>query len=1014
MDNKTMNRLFAMIAFMVSFATYYMTVQPSVPFWDCGEFTAATVQQQVPHPPGAPLFLMIGKIFHLLLPGDPGWRVNMVSVVASAFTILLLYLITVMVIRNFRKTPIETMGDQLAVYGSALVAALAYNFSDTFWFNGVESEVYASSSLFVQIVVYMMMRWNEEADNPGHEKYLLMIAYLIGLSTGVHLLSILAIFSIVYLVYFRKYSFSWTGFTITSVIAVIIFVTVYPGIVKWTPALLAGNLPFKNEAREYLVENNFMVLLLGLVFIVAVLYGVYYGYTKKNHTLSLVCSSFILVLVGYTSYTHILIRSNANPPMNENAPTDFRKLIAYLGREQYGDAPFYPRRYDTEPYKVRRHKEYGEWYAPSTKRVEKKDGTPVGVPEFRKVNTAGELKYLFGYQIDQMYLRYFFWNFVGRSSDIQDSPASFISAKDAEQRNVVSGYKDMYPIRFYALPLLFGLLGLFFHANRDKKMAWVYIVMFLMMGVLAAIQQNQQNPQPRERDYFYAGSFMVWCMWIGLGVYAIIDSLQKKNVSAAIAGGVVAASLVLVPVNMAAGGWKLHSRAGNYLPFDFAYNILQSCEKDAILFTNGDNDTFPLWYMQDVAGVRRDIRIVNLSLGNTLWYIDQLKNQEPWGAKKVPLSFDDRSLRLDETDERALQMTEDKPREIRIPVDRGFLAQYTKDTAIIASGTMSFRFMPVQQRSDPPSYYSRVQDKLVLNIMENAKFTRPIYFSTTVGYPGSGSDVFVGLDEFMRKEGMVYRVCPVRQPALRGESSVEPTIMDKIIMQTLPDDEVHAEPYYGSKFRNLNNPAVFYDEHHRGYLNMYRNMFTQYAVYALDEEKNPAKAAKILEKMTESISLKQFPPNYMDLLKIGELFAASGRADKAKEIADLTLEITQKLIANNELMKFAEIPDSPYYSPYLYASDAWILKGDAAKAKEMLKAYQQRFASMSTRSGFRLAIVDARIKAAQGNAKEALAEILPMAAQVMTGGQDNDAMFARQDYQTIVQNLQAQAGAASN
>lgn len=253
-----------------------------------------------------------------------------------------------------------------------------------------------------------------------------------------------------------------------------------------------------------------------------------------------------------------------------------------------------------------------------------------------------------------MYIRYFLWNFVGRSSDLQDAGWTFVSTKEADTKNFNSGYRDRFPVRFFALPLVVGLIGFFYHYRASRSMWFVYLVMFLMMGVLAAIAQNQQEPQPRERDYFYAGSFMVWCLWIGVGTYAIIEALSKRLSLRLAAVGGTALGLLAVPVNMAIGGWPIHSRAGNYVPFDYSYNILQSCEKDAILFTNGDNDTFPLWYLQDVAGIRRDVRIVNLSLGNTLWYIDQLKNLEPWGAKKVPISFPDSMLRTDEDSDQAL------------------------------------------------------------------------------------------------------------------------------------------------------------------------------------------------------------------------------------------------------------------------------------------------------------------------------------------------------------------------
>ncbi len=350
MNTKSLHRAFGFLAFAIALVTYLMTVQQTVPFWDCGEFTAAAAEQQVGHPPGAPLFIMVGKLFHLLPFGDPGWRVNLVSVFASAVTILLLYLVTVQVIRNLRKDKIETFGDALSVYGSAFIAAAACTFSDTFWFNAVESEVYAASTLFVALIVWLMMRWHEEADNKGHERYLLLIAYLIGLSTGVHLFSILALFSIVLVVYFRRYEFSVKSFLLTGFIGVLIFGIVYPGVVKIMPAMLGGNL-FRTEAREYVFNNEVFIQIIALAILIGSVVGVWYGRKIGAPVLKLACSAFLLVIIGYSSYTHILLRSNANPPMNENKPDTFASLTSYLSREQYGDAPGWPRRYQTgNPY----------------------------------------------------------------------------------------------------------------------------------------------------------------------------------------------------------------------------------------------------------------------------------------------------------------------------------------------------------------------------------------------------------------------------------------------------------------------------------------------------------------------------------------------------------------------------------------------------------------------------------------------------------------------------------------
>lgn len=944
-SQKLWHRIFAVLSFLTAFITYSLTVQPSVPFWDCGEFSAASVWQQVPHPPGAPLFLMIGKLFHVLLPfGDPGWRINMAAVTSAAFTVLLTYLISVKLINNLREEKNGSLGDKIAVYGSSFIAAAALTFSDTMWFNSVESEVYATSLLFVAVIVWLMMKWHEKADEEGHEKYLMLIAYLMGLSTGVHLLSLLTVFSIALLVYFRKYEFNLKSFLIMGAIAVVVFFLIYPIIVKWIPAFLAGHSPSRNAAREYSINDSFFLQFIAILSIIAAMYGLWRGVKRGNSTLALVTSSFLLIILGYTTYTQILLRSNANPPMNENEPKNFTKLSSYLGREQYGDAPFWPRRYQTEDYFIARYEKkddkgeylYGRWIAPTRKEVQRNDGSTITVPDFAKINAGAEIAYLLKYQINHMYIRYFLWNFVGRSSDAQDAGVAFISTKEAESLNYNSGYSGMFPIRFFALPLIFGLIGLFFHFKRNPKMATVYLIMFLLLGVLAAIQQNQQDPQPRERDYFYAGSFLVFCLWIGMGAYSLIVSIAKKNVSTAIAAGVVAGSFLLVPLNMAVGGWKMHSRAGDYIPFDYSYNILQSLEPNAIVFTNGDNDTFPLWFLQDVMGVRRDVRIVNLSLGNTLWYVDQLKNREPWGAKRIPLSFDDDSLRRDdETDPRALSYDFGEPREIAIPVRREILAKYTNDPKILADGKFRFTWtgQPYQEVEGKMIHLFRVQDKVILDILQQTRFERPVYFSNTVG-----GDAFAGLEPFFRYEGMAMRICPVPQ-SVGGVERVDLNVMEKCLMNVDNSNNFSTTPKYGFKFRNLNNMDVYYDEVHRRLMQSYRQLFTVYAANLMTNKANSSKAVAALDKMNELISPTQFPMHQETIFRIAQIYREAGAQAKAKIYADLGLKTINRILNSPDLRNEAimmETVGRVYYGAHRIQAEFYKMKGDWAGARRAL------------------------------------------------------------------------------
>jgi hypothetical protein len=942
MNKKYVYHSLGILAFLITLIELLLTVQSSVPFWDCGEFSAATVWQQVPHPPGAPLFLMVAKIFHLIIPfGDPGWRINLISVVAGAFSIWLLYLIIVKALVNLRKEPFANNAEALAVYLSSFVGAVAFGFCDTFWFNAVESEVYSSSTVFVALIVYMMMKWNEEADKPGNERYILLIVYLIGLSTGVHLLSILTIYSVVMLIYFRKYKVTFQSFIIMGILAIITFFVIYLGIINWVPTLLGGDLPFKNKCREFLVEDSPFVIILFFAILVGSIGLLWYSYKKHKPVLNMIMLSFLLLLFGYTTYTQILIRSNANPPMNENEPKSMNILSSYIGREQYGETPNWPRRYQTDDMFVNNYNAkdkngnyiYGPWNPPGEEEVQCKDRTTT-IAEFKDVNAGGDISYMLKYQVYHMYLRYFLWNFVGRSSDVQDADYAFASTKEADTLNYNSGYANIFPIRFYALPLLIGLIGLFFQFWKDPKMALVYFVMFLLMGVLAAIAQNQQDPQPRERDYFYVGSFMVWCMWIGFGVYGIIDWLGKRKFTTPLVTAVAVISFIAVPFNMAAGGWKMHSRMGNYIPFDYSYNILQSAEKDAIIFCNGDNDTFPVWWLQDVAGVRRDIRIVNLSLGNTLWYIDELKNREPWGAKKIPLSFSDESLNLPETDPNALRYDFGEAQSIEIDVPHDIMAKYTNDPQTLTESKMKFTFIGKYygMRDKKKIYIYRVQDKLVLDILKQIKFRRPVYFSTTVG-----PDAYCGLEKFFRYEGMDCRICPVEQKSTSQEP-MDDDIMAKCLLNVDVSDNYHKEPNYGFKLRNLNNPSVFYDEVHRRLVPNLRSLYMAFAM-DLENNKNPQKAITVLDTMNKYISTTQFPMGYDNAYKLSKLYFDAGDNAQGKKYALQAIKSCDEIINNPDLdprSRYIEIMGR-YLGPYRISSMLYQQLGDFQTAKERLQ-----------------------------------------------------------------------------
>lgn len=907
-DFKRLYQIFALLSFVLALVVYTLTAQDSVPFWDCSEFSAAAILQQVPHPPGAPLFLMIGKIFDVILPfGDPGWRLNMVSAVSSSFVILLTFIIATKVIRNFTGNHPKSLGEAISVYGSSFVGAAAFTFSDTFWFNAVESEVYALSTLFVALMIYLIMKWNEEADEPGHEKYLLLLAYVVGLSTGVHLLAVLTIPSIVYIVYFRKYNFSIEGFFITTLIAGFILYIIYPVVVKYVPALLAGHSPGRNDAREYDIQDSFLLTLLPVIAIVGSAIALWWSMKEKRRVISMICTAFLLVIIGYTTYTQILIRSNVNPPMNENEPKNFETLASYLGREQYGDSPSWPRRYQEEDRFVRKYLAkdasgnyiYGPWYPPGTESVQQADGQVIQKKVWDKIDFAGEINYMFKYQIYHMYIRYFMWNFSGRASDEEDAPwVAFEKASKFDNINYRNGFRDNYPIRFFFIPVLIGLIGLLAHFSADKKMFWAYLVMFLLLGVLAALAQAQQDPQPRERDYFYIGSFMIWSIWIGLGVYNLIEVVTRKKFNSALASIVVLLGLIAVPVNMAYSGWKVHDRTGNSLPFDYSYNLLQSAEENAIIFTNGDNDTFPVWYIQDVMGVRRDVRIVNLSLGNTLWYVHQLKNRKPWGAEKIPLTFSNDSLEVDEFSSKALSYDFGPKKTLRIPVRKEILAQYTDDSTVINRGLFQTRVegRPMGERGGQEIQLYRIQDKVIFDILQTTKFERPVYFSTTVG-----PDAYAGLIEYFRYEGLLMRVCPVRIGGDDPTKSMDVDFMYECLTNIDNSDNYHKEPHVGFKMRNLSNKDVYYDPVSRRLMMSYRELYGELAK-ALNARGDKEKAIEALGLMNELISTEAFPMFYQDEFDFARIYAELGDEEKANYYYDLAIQSCMAIIDSDNIM----------------------------------------------------------------------------------------------------------------
>ena len=932
MNHKTLHRIFAGIVFFITLIVYFSTVQPSVSFWDCGEFVASSYLMQVPHPPGTPLFLIMGRIMSLIpFAENIAFRINTISVLSSAFTILFLYLIAVKLIEFFKGKTYKSMLDAIGTFTAAAIGALSLAFSDTFWFNGAEAEVYANATFFIAFVIWLIVEWYSKADENDNEKYLLMIAYLIGLSTGVHLMSVLAIPALIMIVMFRKYVTDeaalkqsaylfvvhsviillvaigmWAAQTdtvppssevykafdqkfvmimiVVSLVFVGIFwkklininsfyipiavggvalVAVYPGMVKYVP----------NFISSFGQDNITLDVMLFIGIFVLLGYGIYWSNKNHKETFQLVFKSALFALVGFTTYAMIIIRANQDPPINLNSPKTFPEVVSYLNREQYGDFPTFKRRYSQEPHQQ-------------------------GI----YTNYSSDLDFFWRYQMNHMFNRYLLWNYAGRSSTVQDSPV------DGTQ--------------FFYIPFLLALFGVYYHFRKDWKMASVFLVLFIFLGWLTAFYQNQQQPQPRERDYFYVGAFFVFSIWIALGVRGLLD-LVVETFKESVIGKyaiyfVLIFSIFLVPLNMVLSNYHTHDRSRNFVPWDYSYNLLQSVAPNAILFTNGDNDTFPLWYLQDVEGVRQDVRIANLSLLNTPWYIDQLKNTTPHGAAKIKMTLKDEEIANigpQRWDSQALS----------IPISPHDYEKFNlSDTSLFKNDKLEWRMNNTLNFGDIKAI--RAQDIAVLSIILANKFDRPIYFAVTVS-----DDSHIGLDDHLMMEGMAYRLVPMKKPY--GGEFVNEEIMRKDLFE---EPEGYSKTYQpGFKFRGLNDSTIFFDDNHKRLVQNYRNSFMHLSLYYLYNTRDNEMVVKTLDEMEKKLPRKLIPIDPRLLHDIGNIYMQAGAEDKAIEIGMEVEEYALRQLAENP-RNF-----SGRYSPYVMLLEIYENSHQYKKAIDILRRLQQ-------------------------------------------------------------------------
>jgi hypothetical protein len=990
MKYNKINNLFGWLAFVIATVTYTLTLEPSSSFWDCGEFIACVYRLQVAHQPGAPLFTMIGKAFSLLSMGDVtkvAYWTNMASALASSATILFLFWTITALAKKIliKKEEDFHLTNIILIIGAGLVGSLAYAFSDTFWFSAVESEVYAQSSLCTAIVFWAILKWDAHADEPGADKWIIFIAYVMGLSIGIHLLNLLVIPAIALVIYFRKSATATTWGTIKALLlGVVIVGAVLWGIIQYTvkgaafsdlffvntlglgfgsgaiaffllltATIVSGIIFTKNENKTALIimVASFVLTLgisaglVGLVLAIAIV-GLL-EYIVKIRTKRFALNSFLIcfafILFGYSSFVMIVIRAKAGTNLNNSNPQDAFALNGYLNRDQYGDTPLlYGQFFDSKPTEQtqganiyrRGEKKYeitgqklNTIYDRNTifpRMFSEKAGHAefyknwVGLAEGQNPSFADNLNFFFTWQINQMYTRYFMWNFAGRANDVDGQEkginGDWISGWNFSKHLPYSVTTSKSYNRLFFLPLILGLMGIYFHFKRNQKDAGVVGVLFFFTGIAILLYLNQDPLQPRERDYAYAGSFYAFAIWIGLAVLFIADLLRRnkeKAVSAAILSTIVC--LAVGPILMANQEWDDHNRSTKLTPHDMAYNYLNSCAPNAILFTYGDNDTYPLWYIQEVENVRPDVRIVNLSLLGTDWYIKQMKTKmnesEPLpitmandkfknGTRDV-IYFNDAKIpgssELKDVFDFMLSDNKDAMAQYENGESVNYLPTKNLKITINPDEVIKTGTVPAGQRDkiasevefSYPGQFVAKDNLALLDILSHNNWKRPIYFTVTVP-----NESMIGLGKYMYNEGFTYHLMP-----LKPDTTAIP--MESTNTMVMYNNMMNKFKYGNMKtasFLDHESINMFYPLIGRLYTNLAENLYKE-------GHANLAKNAlrKYNDVMPDYIPVQEVAVRKYYMAELAYRLGENAMA--AKNIAQVTDYITNSLDYNYTLFK---------------------------------------------------------------------------------------------------------------
>ncbi|MEI6122097.1 MAG: DUF2723 domain-containing protein [Bacteroidota bacterium] len=1039
---KFINNITGLVVFAIATLVYILTSEPTASYWDCGEYISTAYKLQVGHPPGAPFFQLMGRFFSLFAFGNVhlvARMVNTMSAIYSGLTILFLFWsITALAKKIVVKSTEILLSDIFVIVGSGVVGALAYTFSDSFWFSAVEGEVYATSSFFTAFVFWAILKWETVVDEPGANRWIVLIAFMMGLSIGVHLLNLLAIPAITLVFYFKKFKTTRLGTILAFFISIVILAGIMYGIIPQVVDLFAKSellfinglgLPF-NSGTIFFALLLIAIIVFGLLYtekenkvygmIVIVFYGLllfmilYASASVLNFILRFLimgaCTALLIIgrhkkemlktvilgisfiLIGYSSFMALVVRSNAGTPINENAPKDAISLLAYLNREQYGDWPLFYGQYYNAPLDSKKPYTDGNplyardnakgkyvivddrknsvpnydsrfmtffprmWSGNSESHISgykswgMVQGVPITVKGYNgdpeiiyKPTFLENLRFFFTYQIGHMYLRYFMWNYSGKQNDIQGHGSSFKgnwisginfidNARLGAQNNLpepIANNKGRNT--FYLLPLLLGLAGFFIHLNKDLKGFIVIALLFLFTGLAINFYLNPVPYQPRERDYAYAASFYAFAVWIGIGMIGLFQLLRKIITPKIAAIVAFLVCLFLVPGIMAKEGWDDHDRSNRYTVVDIASDYLNSCAPNAILFTLGDNDTFPLWYAQEVEGIRTDVRVVNLSLLNMDWYIDQMKLKTP-NSEPLPITlnrskyiaskrdyiiiYEDTALVPRDTyvDVRTLvdYATSDDPATM-LNTRQGMLNFFPTNNFLLPVDTNLVRI----NGTVPREYQDSISSAIVwnytdygvqknalaaLDLLSNLKWQRPVYFATT-----TGDDAYLGLLNYLQLEGFAYRLVPYRCISTDKQTG-------KVNTEVMYENMINK-----FKWGNMNNPKVYLDETNMRNTYFLKNLFGRLAD-ALIFEGKLKEAIIVCDKCIDVMPDNCVPYDYM-MLPIANAYYQAKETTKANNISQRLIEYCRQ-----ELL---------YYSQFT-GGDAAYLGSDKKQAQELL------------------------------------------------------------------------------